>query len=59
MQSLINKNKIKENISAFLLYNSIKLCVCMCFFFFFFPRPKDLNKIEHIIHGNIKVLSRK
>lgn len=59
MQSLINKNKIKENISAFLLYSSIKLCVCMCFFFFFPPRPKDLNKIEHIIHGNIKVLSRK
>lgn len=58
MQSLINKNKIKENISAFLLYSSIKLCVCMCFFFFP-PRPKDLNKIEHIIHGNIKVLSRK
>lgn len=59
MQSLINKNKIKENISAFLLYSSIKLCVCMCFCFLFFPRPKDLNKIEHIIHGNIKVLSRK
>lgn len=59
MQSLINKNKIKENRSAFLLYSSIKLCVCMCFCFLFFPRPKDLNKIEHIIHENIKVLSRK
>ena len=57
MQSFLNKNKIKENRSAFLLYSSIKLC--MYVFCFFFPRPKDLNKIEHIIHGNIKVLSRK
>ena len=50
MQLLKNANKIKENISVNFLYSSI---------FFLFSRPKDLQKIKHIIHGNIKVLSRK